>query len=351
MDIWKKDKYLEITCQSTKTGNFVKLKYSILDTDIADRWVALIDKNNAVGNKLRYNYRKILSDSEIEEQFVAFKANIDFINSNYDRHLTEIESVEQLRLNANILNDLHEEFEVYGDRLQKFIDDGYFNNPKASPEYNPKWPGDVHDKVLHECFLKINEQIHNFEAIYRTWNRRERSICTCLADFMPNKDPKDILPEDYLHEPLKPEDYLLFDPEHKWGWLYLGYNTLGKHWSSACNDNDIEVVKRKQIRPQARFAAEMYMSFRNDTPYYSRVALYKWWLENNFSEIIDPRLRLEDLALGFIPVGTLHSYSFDGDVYTFATAITDTNDWNTNIWSKFNSIKDIRIITINEKNN
>jgi len=344
MNIWKKDKYLEIICQSTKSRKFLKLRYSILDTDIADRWINLINKNNELNNTLRYNYRKILSDSEIEEQLVEFKANVEFINNNYDRHLTDIESVEQLRTNAHILNDLHEEYEVYGDRLEKFIQAGYFNNPKASPEYNAKWPGDTHDKKVHEAFLRLNEQIHNFEAIFRTWDRRTRSICTCLADFVPNKDPKDVLPEDYLHEPLKPEDYLLFDPEHKWGWLYLGYNTLGKHWSSACNDNDLEVVRRKQIRPQARFAAEMYMSFRDDTPYYSRVALYKWWMDNKFSEIIDPRMKLEDLAFGFIPVGNLLSYSFDNTVYTFATAITDTKDWNLNVWSKFNHITDIRVV-------
>jgi hypothetical protein len=345
MNIWKKDKYLEIICQSTASRKFVKLRYSILDIDIADRWINLINQNNELNNKIRFNYRKILSDSEIEEQLVEFKANVEFINNNYDRHLTDIESVEQLRTNPNILNDLHEEYEVYGDRLEKFIQDGYFNNPTASPEYNAKWPGDTHDKKVHEAFLRINEQIHNFEAIFRTWNRRTRSICTCLADFVPNKDPQDVLPEDYLHEPLKPEDYLLFDPEHKWGWLYLGYNTLGKHWSSACNDDDIEVVRRQQIRPQARFAAEMYMSFRDDTPHYSRIALYKWWMDNNFSEIIDPRMRLEDLAFGFIPVGSLHSYSFDNTVFTFATAITDTNDWNLNVWSKFNTIIDIKVVS------
>jgi hypothetical protein len=344
MNIWKKDKFLEITCQSTKSRRFLKLRYAILDINIADRWIDLINKNNELGNTLRYNYRKILSDSEIEEQLIAFKSNIEFINNNYDRKLTSVQSVDQLRNNAEILNDLHEEYEIYGDRLEKFIADGYFDNPKLSPDYNTIWPGDVHDKSVHEAFLRLNEQIHNFEAIFRTWNRREKSICTCLADFLPNKDPKDILPEDYLHEPLKPEDYLLFDPEHKWGWLYLGYNTLGKHWASACNDNDLEAVHRKAIRPQSRFAAEMYMSFREDTPHYARVSLYKWWTDNNFSEIIDPRMRLEDLALGFIPVGALKSYSFDNTVYTFATAITDTKDWNLNVWSKFNHISDIRIV-------
>jgi len=336
INIWKKNSYLNVVCENSKTGERLQLHYSLLDTDVCDRWINLINKNNEAGNSLRYNYRKILSMDEIEDQFVIFQNNINFINSRYDRKLTTVDSVEQLKQNESVLNDLHEEFEIYGDRLEEFIAEGYFNNPKGSAKYNPIWPGDAHDKVLHESFLILNEQIHNFEAIYRTWDRREKSICTCLVDFMPAG----------LHEDLKPEDYLLFDPEHKWGWIYLGYNTLGKHWSSACNDNDIEVVMRKQIRPQARFAAETYMSFRYDTPYYSRISLYKWWMDNNFSEIIDPTLKLSELALGFIPVGALSSYTVADGTKTFITPDINTDDWNKNIWSKFNKIVGMKIINI-----
>ena len=338
MDIWNRRKFLQISCQHKKTKEILNLRFSLLDTDIGDRWIALIDKNNARSNTLRYNYRKILNDEEIQEKFVEFEENITSINNAYDIQLPNIVSVNHLRNNAGVLNDLHEQYEVYGDRLANFISDGYFNEPKASEHYNPLWPGDTHNKELHERFLLLNEQIHNFEAIYRTWDRRERSICTCLVDFMPNKPPEEVLPEDYLHEPLKPEDHFLFDPEHKWGWLYLGYNTLGKHWSSSCHDNDVEVVRRGQVRPQARFAAEMY------TPHYCRVSFYKWWMANNFSEIIDPRMRLEDLALGFIPVANLQSYSTDQITYTPASSITNTNKWNLEVWSKFNSIIDVKVM-------
>jgi len=344
MDIWDRSKILEIICQNLQTKDELKLYYTITSTDIASRWVGLVNKNNELNNKLRFNYRKILSDAEIEAQFLEFKSNIEYINANYDILLPEITSVENVKLNANVLNDLHEQFEVYGDRLEAFIQEGYFNNPKASPKYNPVWPGDSHNKILHEAFLRINEQIHNFEAILRTWDRRTKSICTCLVDFMPNKKPEEVLPGDYLHLPLKPEDYILFDAEHHWGWLYLGYNTLGKHWQSACNDNDIEVVRRKQIRPQERFAAEMYMSFRGDTPHYARIALNKWWVDNDFSEFIDPDLKLKDLALGFIPIAQLESYAINNQSIVNLSKSQDIASWNLNVWSKFNSIKSVKVI-------
>jgi hypothetical protein len=344
MEIWNKRNILEIICEDTDTNEQLRLYYGILATTVADRWSAMIDKNNKANNHLRFNYRKILSFKEVEKQFQEFKQNIEYINANYDIKLTEIISVNNLRIHVEVLNDLHEQFEVYGDRLEDFIQSGYFDDPKASPRYNPVWPGDVHNKVLHESFLKLNEQIHNFEAIFRTWNNNEKSICTCLVDFMPTKPPENIVPEDYLHEQLKPEDFILFTPEHQWGWLYLGYNTLGKHWSSACHDNDIEVVRRKQIRPQQRFAAEMYMNFRPSSSYYSRIALHQWWTENNFSEFINPELTLRELALGFIPVGQLQGYAVNYEPTIDAKTITDIDNWNLKVWSKFNSIKSVKVI-------
>lgn len=333
MNIWKNDTQLEITCKHTKTTDTLILYYSILDIDIADRWLDLINQNKSREHSLRHNYRKILSLDEIEDAFLEFKNNITYINRNYDIVLSDPVSVEHLRLNQEILNDLHEQFEVYGDRLEVLIATGYFNNPKEDPRFNEIWPGIKHDKTLHEAFLRLNEQIHNFEAIYRTWDNSHRSVCTCLVDFMPAG----------IHEPLQPEDYLLFTPEHYWGWLYLGYNTLGKHWSSACHDNDVEVVRRNQIRPQARFAAEMYMNFKDAGPSTTRIELYKWWKDNNFSEVKDPRMLLEDLALGFIPVGRIVGYQVNNDPYVNVDSVTDRNRWNLQVWSKFNSIEAINI--------
>jgi hypothetical protein len=422
MDIWNKDNTLEITCVDDSDSNKqLILYYEIVSTTVANRWIELINKNNKVKNKIKFNYRKILSFKEVEKQFVEFQENIKFINStDYDVKLPDIISVNHLRINPGLLNDLHEQFEVYGDRLeanfkeniklpkinlcigkinnfydvklkplykvdkteidnlhneylnyldrvQKKLDENWWDNAYLKIKDNDplaiKWPGikfnkDIHeafielgkliepdhDMFLHEAFLKLNEQIHNFEAVFRTWDNTDKSICTCLVDFMPNKPLDEIVPSDYLHEQLNPEDFILFTPEHKWGWLYLGYNTLGKHWSSACHDDDIEVVKRKQIRPQQRFAAEMYMNFRPSVSYYSCIALHKWWTTNNFSEFIDPELRLRDLALGFIPVARLQSYALNNNPIISSNAIIDQEDWNLNVWSKFNSIKSARVI-------
>lgn len=421
MDIWNNDEILEIICEDSDSKEQLRLYYGILSTTVADRWIALINKNNKLKNKIKFNYRKILSFKEVQKQFIEFQENIKFINSrDYDIKLPDIVSVDNLRINSGLLNDLHEEFEVYGDyleacfkkninlneinlcinkintfydiklknlyevdkieidnlhdeyltylsRVQEKLDSNWWDTAYLKIEETDPlakiWPGisfnedfhntfinlgkliePDHDMFLHEAFLKLNEQIHNFEAVFRTWNNTDKSICTCLIDFMPDKPLENIVPSDYLHEKLNPEDFILFTPEHQWGWLYLGYNTLGKHWSSACHDNDVEVVKRNQIRPQQRFAAEMYMNFRPGSFYNSRISLHKWWTTNDFSKFVDPELRLRDLAFGFIPVGQLQGYALNKDMIIDSKTITDQESWNLNVWSKFNSIKSAKVI-------
>jgi hypothetical protein len=337
--MFKSNQILKITADSSTTTDVLELRYSILDIDIADRWAALIDKNNALSHSIRYNYRKILSKDDIQDRFKKFQDNINFINAHYDRKLTDIVSVDFLKENQHILNDLHEEFEIYGDRLEKLIQIGYFSNPLKFPEYfNPIWPGSLHenDKEVHEAFLLLNEQIHNFEAVYRNWGNQNRALCTCLWDFMPAG----------LHEDLLPEDYLLFAAEHMWGYAYLGYNTLGKHWNSSCHDNDVEVVKRLQIRPQQRFAAETYLNFSLHSPNYSaQINLYNWWRKNNFSEIIDTEnLKLKDLALGYIPVGKLYQYTINDGTPMPIDNSTNKAHWNQTVWSKFDRIKQVEVV-------
>jgi hypothetical protein len=336
--MWKNDKHLLVTA-ADNPGNELHITFKVLDTDISDRWLTMISQNIERGNTIQGNYRKILSPEERQERFELFRANILTINSMYDRVLEDILTLENLHANQDILNDLHEEYEVYGDRLQHLLDTGYFMRPEDQPDLcNAVWPGRTQNYDLHERFLRLNEQIHNFEAIFRNWDTPDEGLCTCLVDYLPAG----------IHQDLKPEDFFLFGSDLNWGWMYLGYNTLGKHWSSVSNENDIEVVRRNQVRPQARFAAEFYMHFgRPAITYSSRIKFYNWWMRNNISELHDPDMRLSELALGYIPVAKMTSYKInDSEPKTIPNIYShkDAKDWNVNVWSKFNKIVNIQII-------
>ena len=346
--MFKLDKIAKVYANNTDTGDTVEFLYHILDTNVSERWIALIDKNTILGNKLKYNYRKILNDKEIEKDFQIFKTNVDLINAGYDRQLTILTTVEDLYINRHkVLNDLHEEYEIYGDRLSEIINCDYFSKPMSFPNlYKEPWPGMIQDKIVHDAFLLLNEQIHNFESIFRAKSNPENTLCSCLIDFLPKGYPTNFKPEEFLHEPLKPEDYFLFSPETHWGWMYLGYNTLGKHWISTMMDDDVEVVKRGQIRPQARFAAECYMHFKKTRSFATQWKLYKWWTKNNFSEILDPCMKLDELALGYIPIGKIYSYKINNEQEVKVPDNVNTIEWNKDVWSRFDNITDIKIFTV-----
>jgi len=341
--MWKNDKSLVVTV-GNKNNELLHIKFKILDTDIGDRWLSMIKQNQEANHIIQANYRRILSSEDRKENFVEFRDNILKINSMYDVVLKDIISLEYLHANQDVLNDLHEEFEIYGDRLQELLNKKYFNNPDEKPELvNSVWPGRQQNFDLHERFLRLNEQIHNFEAIFRNWETPDQGLCTCLVDYLPAG----------IHQYLRPEDFFLFGSDIQWGWMYLGYNTLGKHWSSVLNENDIEVVKRHAVRPQARFAAEFYMHFgRPSLTYVNRVKFYNWWMKNKLSEIQNPNMKLSEFALGYIPVARISAYTIgDGESISIHATYShkDAKEWNVNVWSKFNKIINVEII--NEQNN
>ena len=54
---------------SDRNGKELKVKFKILDTDIADKWINIIEQNQELQHTLQANYRKILSPEERLENF------------------------------------------------------------------------------------------------------------------------------------------------------------------------------------------------------------------------------------------------------------------------------------------
>jgi hypothetical protein len=117
--IFKIDQALKVVTIDSKTKKKIELIYAIVDMDIADRWINLININNERKNTLRYNYRKFLNSEEVQEKFELFRKNILYINDHCNGVLTDTVSIEYLKDNQYILNDLHEQFEVYGNHLEE----------------------------------------------------------------------------------------------------------------------------------------------------------------------------------------------------------------------------------------
>ena len=81
MNIWDRSKILEIICQHLQTKDELKLYYTITSTDIASRWVELVNKNNELNNNKRWTTR-IMSQLDFMNQLDEshrFPSLLDYI--------------------------------------------------------------------------------------------------------------------------------------------------------------------------------------------------------------------------------------------------------------------------------
>ena len=314
---YKRESRIRISLENKTTKDTCVLVYTPLDVNIVDRWMTLVQSSLDQNLIISSDYRRILSKQDAAQYLEDFKENIKQINQLHTRELPMLTTIEDLLKSDHILNDLHEEFEIFGDQVTT---------------------GEDHlTNELYNRMIKLNTQIHNFEAITRSWNNLGELHCQSLVDFLPSG----------THAELKPEDYLMFSCNLYWGWMYLGYNTLGKHWLSVIDDDDIDVVKRGTVRPQARFAAEFFMDFGEDPrlPFSNQVKMYQWFTKHNLHKTYTKPLNLNEVALGFIPLARLREWEIDDEVFRARNIRTRSEkmQWNRDVWSKYDTITNIEI--------
>ncbi len=229
-----------------KDGGLLPIHYNLYNNNpVVDRWIQMTKQS--LGNKMEIKAR--ITNNEFNNiGYLMEQINnvLVFINANYDKVLPTFTDFKELD-NA-ILNYLHEEFEVYGDRIVEL--------QKAE-----KW-----SKELHEKFLALNEFIHMIETAIHGSHHKFPNF-SCLYDFLPAG----------LHEPVTEVDKLFLEDRFEWGGLYCGYNTLGKDYLSIAPENDWEVIARDEVRPQIRFAPETWMNFGPDMTNTIRESFYEWY--------------------------------------------------------------------------
>jgi hypothetical protein len=295
------------------------LSYELYDNPIVSRWMKMtkfsIDENYKI--KSRFTNKDM---DNIAYLISEINNIIKIINENYDKELPIFKSVESLDI--SILNYLHEEFEVYGDRRDELIQ-------------KSNWC-----KTLHESFLKLNECIHIIESALHN-EKNDFPNYTSLYDFLPAG----------LHEPITEIDKLFLETKFKWGGLYCGYNTLGKDWCAISMDNDLDVLKRNQVRPQRRFAAETWLNFGSDMHATDiKHVFHKWYTTlNDDDKSLVPLYNLNEMTFGRLVLGQL---IIDENFLKFHPIISDWEapnhkckiKWNKEIFSKANELIKIQLL-------
>jgi hypothetical protein len=326
---------LAVITFADKNESLHRITFALYDSSLARRWQSLVEENIACHNSYIHSTLINKTFDNLPEILQELNDTARLINNAYDRVLPEFTNPNTL--DQEVLNILHEEYEIYGDRLQSFIDMGYFDDPEKFTElYNPQWPGNVQDFMLHNNFLRLNELIHILEEVVHT---RDIEFPQMSALF-------DIYPQE-LHDTILEKDKLYLTNTFNWGRLYLGYNTLGKDWLEVSHHNDIDVIKRGQVRPQERFAAEAWINFTSDDiENHGNVRFEKWCdsLPDDIQSSV-PVNDLNKLCLGRFEIGNIriNNYFLKYDTFDNWQSLNHRCkvEWNKNVFSTFTKIVDI----------
>lgn len=304
----------------TDVGTILPLYFYIYNTDLANRWKSLIEENKELAKNLNAKFTN-RTYKDIPSVLKELNECVNIINLTYDKTLPLFDNFEEL--NTDILNYLHEEYEIYGDRIPELTNPVTFWN-----------------KTLHNSFLRLNELIHLTEDVIKSKTAKFSNMAV-LFDYYPQE----------IFSPILERDKLYLKGDLQWGKVYLGYNTLGKDWLKVQIDNDVDVVARDQVRPQRRFAAETWINFGPDsTPYWSYLDFENWYLQ--LPENLQKKVPIDDLnelTFGRFLIGeiiiekTMLNFEPNEDVWKIPSGETKKR-WNQEVFTTFRKIKNVEFV-------
>jgi hypothetical protein len=308
-------KILEVKIKD-KFDKIHSLKYNIYPTHLGDKWADLTNTNLKNPNhKISsvFNNRSELDVPEITQQI---KDIVERIAVEYDKEIKTFDELDNQKLNY-----LHEEFEIFGARMEELSFKGKLT------------------ESLKANFFALNEHIHMCEDAMITKSGTWGGFGV-LYDIHPIG----------LHLPVKDEDKLYLEYGLSWGKLYLGYNTLGKDWFAVAKDNDIDVVARDMVKPQKRFAAETWLNFNADHVPVQTISFFQKWVKSLPPELQKkvPYHNLNEMSLGRMVIGEL---IIDGNFLKYdpnplhwkAYRHPSKLKWNHEVLTTFRSVESIKI--------
>jgi len=292
-----------------------RITYKLFKSNLTEKWVDIICENQRDHAKKIYTAFMNRTKEDIPELHKDIIDHVKKINLRYVKPLPLYEGKTELTLDD--LNELHHLFEEYGDLY-------------AETETN---------QILHNLFLQLNEKIHAYEHALEDKTIRFPEM-SAVVDYYPQE----------LFVDLQERDKLFLVSNHRWGELYLGYNTLGKDWLTASSDNDIDLVLRKSVRPQRRFAAEFWLNFTKDCDAGTKMELFEQWYDSlppDAQESV-PIDNLNELTLGKFILGEVYIneyfLKFDPNKNNWKASASDTQaKWNREVFSTFREIVSIDI--------
>ena len=327
-----------------RDGSPLNLCYRLHNTSLRDRWIKQVIDRNSEPNT--FVVLKISNKTIKDIPYLINKINevINGINTYYDKQLPLF--TETTKLDHEILNYLHEEFENYGERHEQIIikEKRHLTNP-GDPNV---WPGNRFNLDFHNLWLKLNEYIHIIETAISI-------ISTGYDDFFLNFSCLVNIYPPVTGEPIQEIDKLFLDTNFKWGELYLGYNTLGKDYHHALNDDDVRVITNDQVKVQEYFSTEAWLNFTEGAidPKTEEARFWTWYKkqEQSVKDKI-PLDNLNKLALGRYHIGSIvyiESFAkYSDDYREWINNPKLRHKWNVEVFSQIERAVKVDIIEIEE---
>jgi len=289
------------------------LKYWLYHSALSDKYIQVLRRNKVNANNNINYYFNNKTEADYSDLCEEIKECVRNVNKHYKGNpLPEYDTPKQKEL-----NHLHDLFEQWGAE-----------------------PNSQDDTILATHFFRLNELIHMCEDV-----QRSTSIMGCVVDVRPPISST----KEGLHFAITDKDRLMTTSQYKWGALYLGYNTLGKDYLSAMHDNDVRLIERDEVKPQERYAAEVWVNFGSDMeePFTFPFASWIDKLEDKTRQKL-PLHNIQKMTLGRLALGEIMQLDD-----TFAKIDSNPKHWknhnhyckqrwNQEVFTTFREVVDIR---------
>lgn len=321
MEFFEKDKGARFTFE-LENGELIRLDYLLQANSLREKWlneVKTYSKENNTYLNLKISNKNYLHLNQLTDKLNVIVRDI---NDAYDYEiLIPLEGKDDI--SREKLNGLHEKFEEYGEH-------------GAGDGSGPLYRG----QNVHNLWLDLNEWIHITETAMETTGQDFPNYGALVTVYPP-----------YPGRKLEERDKLFLTTEFSWGHLYLGYNTLGKDYMHASQDNDVRVVTNNQVKIQELYSSEVWLCFQQKTYFLkdTESEFYKWYetVEQEAQEKI-PIENLNKIALGRYYLGHI---VFNEDLQKFHPVEHDwyfnphvQKRWNNEVFSQVKNVTSIELL-------
>lgn len=321
-------------CFIDDKGDRHSIPYEIFPSGLSKKWIDLVLENQknessylhtGFFNETASGIPKIHSELMNLVKEINYEYKILFPKFKNNQYSNILPVYEDSPLNTEQLNTLHALFEDWGDNIPVL-------------EFKK-----IHSSSVKNKFLILNELIHSYENALRHAATGKFPAMSANIDYYPTG----------IHGVIDPVDKLYVTNQYDWGYLYLGYNTLGKDWMTVAMDNDLEVVSRGTVRPQERFAAELWVSFVNYHQQWGTAHTFESWY-NSLDASTRSRVPIDNLSnlvlgkflLGRVYIDEYYFLKFDPEINNWLIPNSQArSNWNTNVFSTFVKVDRIDILT------